>query len=125
MKPRLRTAIELLLSHPDAVVAEMIGVRVATLHAWMSEESFRKALREREREQAASARRLAKQSIVNSAARLCQIASDPSKSDAKVLVDLLKASGAFDAPDEDPGAGLAEVLRRIEHEEEEANAAGS
>lgn len=121
MKPRLRTAIELLLCHPETTVAEMMGVRLVTLRDWMKTEGFAEALRAREREQAASARRLARQAVVNSAVRLCQLSSDPQKADAKVLLDLLKASGSFEAEAEDPGAALAEVIRLTRSEEGDAD----
>ena len=118
MKPKLRNAVELLLSHHDATVAEMLGVRLATLRNWMQSESFAEALRAREREQIASARRIARQAVVNSAVRLCQIASDPQKADAKALLDVLKASGSLEREIEDPGAALAEVMRLARQEEE-------
>lgn len=121
MKAKLRTAIELLLCHPDTVVAEMLGVRLATLRGWMRTDGFLEALRAREREQAAAARRLARQAVVNSALRLSQLAGDPQKADAKALVDLLKASGSFEAESDDPGAALAEVIRLTRMEEDEAN----
>lgn len=122
MKAQLRAAIELLLCHPDTVAAEMLGVRLVTLRSWMQSDGFLEALHAREREQAAAARRLSRQAVVNSAARLCQLAADPQKTDAKVLLDVLKASGSFEAEDEDPGAALAEAIKIARLEEEEANA---
>lgn len=118
MKAKLRAAIELLLCHPDTVAAEMLGVRLATLRGWMRSEGFLEALRAREREQAAAARRLARQAVVNSAAKLCQLAGDSQKADAKVLLDVLKASGSFEAEADDPGAALAEVIRLTRMEED-------
>ena len=119
MKSRHRAAIELLLSHPDTTVAEMMGVRLCTLRAWMQMEHFAEALRDREREQGAGARRMARQAVVNSAAKLCQLAVGPEKPDTKVLLDVLKVSGVFDAETEDPGAALAEVIRQARREEAE------
>lgn len=121
MKPKLRTAIELLLCHPETTVAEMMGVRLATLRGWMKTEGFIDALRARECEQAAAARRLARQAVVNSAVRLCQIAADPQKSDGKILLDVLKASGSFEKDADDPGAALADAIR-FARSEEDANA---
>lgn len=121
MKPRLYAAIELLLCHPESTVAEMMGIRLCTLRAWMKTEGFAEALRAREREQAASARRLAMQAVVCSAARLCQLATDPGKADAKVLLDIVKASGSLDQDTEDPGAALAEVMRLAREEEASAS----
>lgn len=111
MKPRHREAIELLLSHPDTTVAEKLGVRLSTLRAWMEMDDFADALRAREREQESGARRIARQAVVNSASRICQIASDDMKSEPKVLLDVLKASGVFEAESEDPGAALAEMVK--------------
>ena len=119
MKARHREAIELLLSYPDTTVAEMIGVRLSTLRAWMQMEHFAEALRDREREQGAGARRMARQAVVNSAAKLCQLAVGPEKPDTKVLLDVLKVSGVFDAETEDPGAALAEVIKLARREEAE------
>jgi hypothetical protein len=120
MKRRVRTAVELLLCHPEATVAEMLGVRLCTLRGWMKTEAFREALDEREREQSACARRLARQAVVSSAVRLCQLASDPTKADAKVLLDVLKASGSLDPEVEDPGAALAEAIRMARKEAADA-----
>lgn len=117
MKPRLHAAIDLLLSHPEATVAEMMSVKLSTLRDWMRTEGFSEALRAREREQVASARRLARQAVVNSAARLCELSADPQKADPKILVDVLKASGVFEAEPEDPGAALAEAIRAARAEE--------
>lgn len=119
MKSRHRAAIELLLSHPDTTVAEMMGIRLSTLRAWMRMEHFAEALRDREREQEAGARRIARQAVVNSAAKLCQFATGPEKPDTKVLLDVLKVSGVFDAESEDPGASLAEVIKLARREEAE------
>lgn len=116
MRARQRDAIELLLCHPDTVVAEMIGVRLSTLRNWMRSERFARALRDRENEQEIGARRIARQAVVNSAARLCRLADNPDKPDTKVLVDVLKVSGVFDAESADPGAALAEMVRAVKSE---------
>lgn len=118
MKAKLRTAIEHLLCCPETAVAEMMGVRLSTLRGWMKSEGFMEALRAREREQAACARRLAQQAVVNSALRLCQMAMDQQKCDGKILLDVLKVSGSLEAEAEDPGAALAEAIRQARLEEE-------
>ena len=124
MKTRLRAAVELLLSHPDTTVAEMLGVRLSTLRSWMRTDWFAEALRDRECEQQQAARRIARQAVLNSAAKLCQLASDPAKPDPKVLLDVLKVSGVFESEPEDPGAALAEVIRLSRAEEAQANEDG-
>ncbi|NLN78943.1 MAG: hypothetical protein GX141_08500 [Armatimonadetes bacterium] len=113
MRAKHRNAIELLLSYPDTTVAEMVGVRLSTLRDWMKTERFMQALREREREQETGAKRIARQAVVNSAARLCQLAVNPDKPDTKVLVDVLKVSGVFDLDGDDPGSALAEVVKAV------------
>lgn len=113
MNPIRQSAIELLMSHPDTTVAEMLGIRLTTIRKWMREERFSRALREREQEQRAGAARIAKQAVINAAAALCQLTSDNSKPDAKVLLDVLKVSGAFEPDETDPADALAEVLSRI------------
>jgi hypothetical protein len=105
------------MCHPDTVVAEMLGLRLSTLRQWMRDEDFVDALREREREQAAGFKRLARQAAVNAASTLCQITAESAKSDAKALLDILKASGAFEAESVDPGEALAEIIRRASQED--------
>ncbi|MCX6345484.1 MAG: hypothetical protein NT018_10510 [Armatimonadetes bacterium] len=117
MRPVRYAAVELLMSYPDATVAEMLGLRLSTLRRWLCEPGFAKALRDREREQKAGATRIARQAVVNAAAALCQLTSETSKPDAKVLLDVLKVSGAFDAETIDPADAIAEVISRISGEE--------
>ena len=117
MRPVRYAAVELLMSYPDATVAEMLGLRLSTLRRWFSEPGFAKALRDREREQKAGATRIARQAVVNAAAALCQLTSDTSKPDTKALLELLKLSGVFDAQTVDPADALAEVISRISGEE--------
>lgn len=119
MKARRRSAIELLMSHPDSTVAEMLGVRLVTLRQWLHDPEFAQALRTREREQRASAGRIARQAVINAAASLCQAVSDISKPDVKALLEVLKASGAFEAEQEDPGEVLSEIIRQATKMEEE------
>lgn len=119
MKARRRAAIELLMSHPDSTVAEMLGVRLMTLRQWLHDPEFAQALRDREREQRASAGRIARQAVINAATSLCQAVSDPVKPDVKVLLEVLKASGVFEIEQEDPGEALAEIIRQATKMEEE------
>ena len=114
MKPTHVAAIELLMSHPDTIVAEMLGIRLSTLRRWMTDPKFTKALSERESEQRTGAVRIARQAAINAASALCQLATDTSKPDAKALLEILKASGAFEPEAFDPADALAEVLERIE-----------
>lgn len=119
MKTRHRSAIELLMSHPDSTVAEMLGIRLTTLRNWLHDPKFAQALRTREKEQKASAGRIARQAAINAAATLCQAVSDPLKPDVKALLEVLKASGAFEAELEDSGEALSDLIRQAAKMEEE------
>lgn len=112
MGTRRSYAIELLMSFPEAVVAEMLGLKLCTLRRWMRDDRFAEALREREREQAASLARLSRQAAVNAAAVLCQVFSGGCKADPKVVLETLKVSGAFDIPQEDPARALADMIKK-------------
>ncbi|OFX14979.1 MAG: hypothetical protein A2Z18_05430 [Armatimonadetes bacterium RBG_16_58_9] len=125
MRTRRRTAVELLMSYPDSTVAEMLGVRLGTLRGWMRIDDFAKALADREREQEESGRRIARQAVVNAAASLCQAAGEPSKTDIKVLLEVLKASGAFNETPDDPGEALAQIIRLASAGQEAADDASS
>lgn len=112
MKTKYRNAIELLLSFPDAIVAEMMGVKLSVLRRWMKMPEFRAELKAREQEQKASAARLARQAVMNAATALSRKMGE-NGTDSKVLLDVLKASGALEDKGEDPGAALAEVIRQV------------
>jgi len=116
MKSKRYAALELLMSHPDCVVAEMLGIKLATLRDWMNRPDFAEALRRREQEQRASLRRISIQAAINAAASLCQAAGEQSKPDIKALLEMLKLSGAFDAGSTDPGEALSEIIRRAAQE---------
>ncbi len=85
MRSKRHLAVELLMSHPDDVVAEMLGIRRSTLRRWMKMDDFIQAMREREDEQKASLRRLARQSIVNAATSLCDATVNAGKPDAETV----------------------------------------
>lgn len=112
MKSRHRMAVELMLTYPDTTVAEMLGVRLSTLRRWMNRREIADLMRERETEQKRQASRIARQAVLNAAAALSRAFEDSPRSDAKLLLDVLKCAGAFEAEAEDPGTALAEVLRR-------------
>ncbi len=111
MNSKRRSAVELLLSYPDSTVSEMLGVRLVTLRNWMQDKDFAALLRKREEEQRASLRRLARQAAINAAAALCQMVSSGGGADAKVLLDIIKTSGAYNVEQEDSSFALAEIIR--------------
>ena len=121
MKNRRYAAVELLMSYPDSVVAEMLGIKLRTLTRWSGMRDFAEALKERERRQRESLARIARQAALRAAASLCQATGEPSKADAKVLLEVLKASGAFEPEQADPADALAEVVGRVMNAEEEKN----
>jgi hypothetical protein len=110
MNLQRRSAVDLLLSHQDHVVAEMLGIRLLTLRQWMADDEFAAALAVRESEQRRSLTRIARQAATNAASTLSQISAEPGKADTKLLLDLVKASGAFDEQETDPTAALAEMI---------------
>lgn len=112
MKSKQSSALDLLMSQPDSVVAEMLGVRLATLREWMSQPEFAETLKKREQEQRASLRRISIQAAINAAASLCQAAGEHSKPDMKSLLEMLKLSGAFEGETNDASAALSEIIRR-------------
>lgn len=119
MNSRRAQAVELLLSYPEPVVAESLGVRLKTLLGWMAMPDFVEALRRREADQKRTLARLARQAALNAAAALCEMTSaevraDPkNKLDPKLLLDILKLSGAYENPEADPSDALADVISRI------------
>jgi hypothetical protein len=111
MGPRHRRALDLLMSRQPHEVAEEMGVTLVTIERWMGSGEFRDALREREREQKRSLARLARQAAVRAARVLCDSASESAKLDAKLLLEIVKASGAFASEADDDDGGLDEMIR--------------
>jgi len=116
MRAKRRRAVRFLMTNSTERVAEMLGIRLTTLENWMSMDDFRAALREREREQKRSLARIARQAALNAAESLCDQVLDRAKPDAKIMLDLIKASAAFEAESEDPVAAIEEVLRHAREE---------
>jgi len=112
MNSKRALAVELLMSYPDWVVAEMVGVRLRTLLGWMKMPDFAEALREREKNQVRSLSRLAKQAALKAAAALCEANGGSTKPDPKVLLEILKVSGAFEDSTPDAAQVLDEIVNR-------------
>ena len=110
MKSRRARAVELMMSNQPVQVAEMVGVRVETLERWMEMVDFKDALASSEKMQRKSLTMLSRQAAVNAAETLCEVASDRTKPDAKILLEIVKAAGGFNQ-EEDSEDGLIEVLR--------------
>ena len=95
-------------------MAEMAGMKLCVLREWMRRPEFRAELKAREREQKEAAARLARQAVLNAASALSSATGDTKiKLEAKILLDVLKASGALEDKGEDPGEALAEVIRQV------------
>lgn len=112
MKAKRYAAIDLLMSYPDATVAEMLGVKMSTLRRWMQMEDFQKVLKERERERRACLNRIVWQAAVNTASNLCRVTGENMKPDVKALLEVLKLCTELDTDCTDPGEALAEVIRQ-------------
>lgn len=79
----------------------------------MNEPEFKKTLRQLEKNQAKSLARLSRQTALMSSAYLCRAISEQCKIDAKVLLDIIKASGAFEQTAESAESALADVVSAI------------
>ena len=106
-----KCAIDLLMCHPETLVAEMLGIKTSTLRSWMCDSEFSDALRERDNGQRTSLLRLARQSALFAAASLCQSASEPGKLDLKIAVELMKLSGAFEKEEISEMDALSEIIK--------------
>lgn len=117
MKSRRARAIDYLMSCTPEQAAEALGVRIQTLEQWMQMEDFKEALRVREREDKRSLARIARRAALNAAQTLADIATDRAKPDVKILLELVKASGAFEQEAEDASDGFDEIIRRLQGDE--------
>jgi hypothetical protein len=123
---RQKKAVRLLFEAPEDRVAEELGIRMDTLRRWKGMREFRSAMKAMSLETRESAVRIISRCLVHTAARIHEaVAGGPDgphslKLDAKVMVDLLKASGspAASFSDGDDGNGLADVLARIAADQE-------
>ncbi len=111
MRANRRKALDLLMTQQPDEVAQSVGVRLTTLETWMRMDDFRKALRAREQEQKRALARLSRQAALSAAQSLCAAAERAAKPDPKILLEIIKASGAFEAEEEDPAEAVADVLR--------------
>jgi transcriptional regulator with XRE-family HTH domain len=117
MKSRRARAVDYLMSCTPEQTAEALGVRIQTLEQWMKMDDFKEALRAREREDKRSLARIARRAAINAAQTLSDIAADRTKPDVKVLLEIVKASGAFEKEAEDANDGLDEIIRRLQGDE--------
>jgi len=95
-----KLAIESLFHKAEEEVATSVGVRKETLRRWKSQPEFAAALAARSREIRAAAARILSMSSLTAAEKLKALidSSGPeTKTDPKILLDALKASGLFDA----------------------------
>ncbi len=117
MKNRRARAVDYLMSCTPEQTAEALGIRIQTLEQWMKMDDFKEALRSREREDKRSLARIARRAALNAAQTLSDIASDRAKPDAKILLEIVKASGAFEQEAEEISDGVDEIIRRLQGDE--------
>ena len=93
---------------PDEDVAKEMGVRVQTIENWRERADVRAELQRLHREYKAAASRLASRRACDAAIKLGELLE---RGDQKVMLDTLKASGAFDYEDAtDTGAELEAII---------------
>lgn len=100
---------------PDDQVAAEVGVKLETIAVWRKDPEFRAALANEERAIKAAAARITSDASLMAAKNLHDLLSVTNK-DAKLSLDTLKASGAFDGL-EDEGQTLEEYVKMAASDE--------
>lgn len=106
-----RKAVRLMFQTSEEDVARELGVRVETISSWWKIPEFREALAAEARVIRSTAARIASEASLAAAKNLYKILSEGK--DGKLLLDTLKASGAFDAVVESPEESLEEIVRQV------------
>lgn len=114
LTPRMRKAARLMFLMADEDVAKEINVQVETVEKWRERPEVKAELQRLHRELRAAAARFAARQAHDAAIKLRDAIE---KGDAKVLLDTLKAAGAFEYKEaEEVGPGLQALFRRIDEE---------
>ncbi|MDO8684899.1 MAG: hypothetical protein Q7N50_15655 [Armatimonadota bacterium] len=126
LNPKQRQAVRLLFEAPEEKVAEMLGVKLDTLRRWKGKREFIDAMQLAATETRQSATRILSNALAHAAERIHEMVAigadtQPLKPDAKVMVDMLKASGMLEAVLNDTGESesLASILAQLAQEEDE------
>lgn len=116
----------MLFEAPEEKVAEMLGVKLDTLRRWKGKREFIDAMQLAATETRQSATRILSNALAHAAERIHEMVAigadtQPLKPDAKVMVDMLKASGMLEAVLNDTGESesLASILAQLAQEEDE------
>lgn len=99
LSAKQRKAIKLMFQKPEEEIAAELGVTAEVIAKWRLNPEFRKALAAEERAIRASASRLTSEASLMAAKNLHTLLADPK--DAKLALDTLKASGAFEEREEE------------------------
>jgi hypothetical protein len=116
---RQRKAIKLMFQMTDAEVATSVEVRPETLAAWLREDDFREALAAESRSIKSAAARMTSDAALSAAKKLKEtIETGKETKDSKLILDTLKASGAFAVQDDDAGESLEGMVSRLAVEDD-------
>lgn len=108
---RQRKAIKLMFQMTDEEVAREVGIRTKTLAAWRRSPEFREALVAEVRAVRAATARIASQATLAAAKNLHKVLAEGK--DSKILLDALKASGAFEGQEDLSEDALEDIVRQV------------
>jgi len=118
---KLKKAARRMFLVSDEELAREMGVRIETIEEWRRSPEFQAELRRLHREYKAAAARYASHNARQAAMKLGDLIE---QKDPKLLLDTLKASGAFDYEEaEEKGVPLMAILERIREKEDNGGAA--
>ncbi len=110
LSARQQKAIKRMFHLREDEVAKEVGVKPETIAKWMRSHKFRAALNAEEEAVRAAAARITSEASLAAAKRLHEQLSN--QGDAKLALDTLKASGAFNER-ETKGPTLEEAIREV------------
>jgi len=111
LSTKLKEAARKMFFLPEEEVAKAMGVQVRTVRRWLKRSDFRAELRQLQQEYRQAAARFASRQARDAALKLGELIENR---DPKVLLDTLKASGAFEYQDAaDADGGLDAILEKL------------
>ena len=112
LSSKQQTAIELLFSNTEQQAVQTLGVQKETMRRWLKNPEFCNAIRDAERRQHQSLVRIAGNAALHAVVSLC------TGVDPKTALEVLKLSKALEQQDEDPAEYIAEILKRLDRDDE-------
>lgn len=108
---RQRKAIRLMFTKPDEEVAALVGVRLETMDRWKHEAEFRHVLFEEEKFIRQNASRISAEASLIAAKTLHKLMGEAK--DAKLCIDMLKASNSFNTVEVGEEYSLDNIIRVV------------